>query len=263
MGCTLDLLDLLGNCLCFGCTLFLLPLRWWKDLLATLLAVLFPPWPLPGRVRWGGGVPLMGLDSQLLLGQPTPQQSSSEQDEQLSNTSKSNSAAVVLGPGLGSSVTPTRREEELDSPAEVPAVAAAVVVNSCWLLDVLGTGSLLTAVGQLLLVEALHSTEEPLDENGLEEDVEGVDAEGEAADAAEEVEATADDDEDEAAEEVEALVEDGMDITLMCPDGQRAKRGQLGGMFSRPPFQHVLEKFTHTVKKYRIKIWATLFFRSE
>ena len=50
-----------------------------------------------------GGFPDKGLDSQLLLGQSTPQQSSREQEEQLSNTSKSKSAAEVLGPGFGSS----------------------------------------------------------------------------------------------------------------------------------------------------------------
>ena len=46
-----------------------------------------------------------GLEPQLLLLQPGgPQQSvSREQLEQLSNTSRSKSAAVVLGPGLGSS----------------------------------------------------------------------------------------------------------------------------------------------------------------
>ena len=51
------------------------------------------------------GLSVRGLEPQLLLAKPAahPQSVSSEQEEQLSNTSRSNSAAVVLGPGLGSS----------------------------------------------------------------------------------------------------------------------------------------------------------------
>ena len=50
------------------------------------------------------GLSVRGLEPQLLAKPAAhPQSVSSEQEEQLSNTSRSNSAAVVLGPGLGSS----------------------------------------------------------------------------------------------------------------------------------------------------------------
>lgn len=63
--------------------------------------------------------------------QPRPQASSSEQEDPLSKTSKSNSAAVVLGPGLGSSAY------------EVPGCGSLVAVScsvSCGADDVEATG---------------------------------------------------------------------------------------------------------------------------
>ena len=70
----------------------LLPFRW---------KVLFLPPDLTTRAVFV--LPGTGLDSQLLWWHSGPQQSSNEPEEQLSNTSRSNSAALVLGPGLGSS----------------------------------------------------------------------------------------------------------------------------------------------------------------